>query len=208
MRVYGRPQSDGLDCELPYSIPRGILQLITPRRYNTLNVKVGTVKKSIAAMVSRWLRRRRGNAFLTQDPSALRLIHREMVGVARSKPSRSGSTWMRSAPQVAFCATMRKINSRTCFGVPLLPTGFLTFEISFQYIRKPARRTTVSGSTTVSACFQVGQSRRTSTQKSFSGTRSVGRGCRRFRTAGCCRSSKFSRRGFLQPRQRRTNAPK
>src|ERR1022692_4730062 len=45
---------------------------------------------------------------------------------------------------------MRKINARTSFGVCLLPFGFLTFEISLQYSRKPVRcqRTTVSGETT------------------------------------------------------------
>jgi hypothetical protein len=45
--------------------------------------------------------------------------------------------------------TIRKINSRTSFGVGLLPTCVRTREISLQYIRKPVRcqRTTVSGVT-------------------------------------------------------------
>ncbi len=56
---------------------------------------------------------------------------------------------MRGAPQVGFSATIRKINSRTSFGVCFLPACVRTLEISFQYKRNPARchRTTVSGVT-------------------------------------------------------------
>jgi hypothetical protein len=38
------------------------------------------------------------------------------------------------APQVGFSATIRKINSRTSFGVCFLPTYLRTLEISRQYI--------------------------------------------------------------------------
>ena len=56
---------------------------------------------------------------------------------------------MRGAPQVGFLATIRKINSRTSFGVCFLPTCVRMLEISLQYKRKPARcqRTPVSGVT-------------------------------------------------------------
>ena len=66
-----------------------------------------------------------------------------------------------------FSVTMRKMRSRTTLGVGLLPIGFLTFEINARYQRNPARchRTTVLGVTTGSACFQPGQNRGTSSQK-------------------------------------------
>jgi hypothetical protein len=70
------------------------------------------------------------------------------------------------APQVGFSATIWKINSRTSFGVRLLPTCVRTLEISLQYVRKPARcqRTTVSGVTTMRDCFHPDQNRRTPTR--------------------------------------------
>lgn len=42
-------------------------------------------------------------------------------------------------PRSGFSTTIRKINSRTSFGVGFLPTRALTLEVSFQYKRKPAR---------------------------------------------------------------------
>ena len=116
---------------------------------------------------------------------------------------------MRGAPQVGFSATIRKINSRTSLGVDRLPTGLLTSEISFQYSRKPARchRTTVSGVTTMSDPFHPDQNRRAVTQKSLSRRPSFGRACRRFSTASCCRSARFSRARSRRLRRRRTSAP-
>jgi len=85
---------------------------------------------------------------------------------------------MRGAPQSGFSATIWKMRSRTSFDVGFLPTGFRTFEIILQYQRNPARchRTTVSGVTTRSACFQPDTHRRTSSQKSLSDKPSFGRG--------------------------------
>jgi hypothetical protein len=62
------------------------------------------------------------------------------------------------------------------FDVRLRSTGFLSFEIIFQYQRNPARcqRTTVSGVTTRRDCFQPDQHRRTSSQKSLSNQSSLG----------------------------------
>ena len=99
----------------------------------------------------------------------------------------SSSPWMRGAPQVGFSTTIRKINSRTSFGVGLRPTGPRTREISLQYMRKPARcqRTTVSGVTTMIDCFHCDHSRLTATQKSLSNRLRAGRGRRRFSTISC-----------------------
>ena len=97
-------------------------------------------------------------------------IQREIVLSQRSKPSMRSSPWMRGAPQVGFSTTIRKINSRTSFGVGFLPTRVLTWDISLQYERKPAwcQRTTVSGVTTIRACFHPDQNRLTATQNSLS----------------------------------------
>ena len=111
---------------------------------------VGTEKKSIAAIASRWLRRKASQRFAGSGFLGARFIQREIVRSETSKPSLRSSPWIRGAPHVGFSRTMRKINPRTSFGVCLLPFGFLTFEISLQYSRKPVRcqRTTVSGETT------------------------------------------------------------
>src|SRR5580704_2835769 len=131
---------------------------------------VGTVKKSMAAIASRWFRRKTSQRLAQSGSLGARFIQREMVLSQRSKPSMRSSPWIRGAPQVGFSTTMRKINSRTSFGVGLLPTCLRTLEISRQYIRKPVRcqRTTVSGVTMMRDCFQADQTRRATTQKSLS----------------------------------------
>ena len=82
-----------------------------------------------------------------------------------------------SAPG-GFSATIWKIRSRTSLAIGVLPVGFLTFEINFQYQQNPARchRTTVSGVTNKSACFHPDQHWRASSQKSLSDKLSLGRG--------------------------------
>src|ERR1700680_245708 len=159
----------------------------TKKQQSTSNVIVGTVKKSIAAIASRWFRRKVSQRLARSGSFGVRFIQREMVLSERSKPSMRSSPWIRGAPQVGFSATIRKINSRTSFGVGLLPTCFRTLEINRQYIRKPVRcqRTTVSGVTTRRACFHPDQARRAITQKSLSKGPKLGRGCRRFSATSC-----------------------
>jgi len=124
------------------------------------------------------------SVYLARRPSAL-VSSSEM-----SNPSISSSPWMRGAPQVGFSTTMRKINSRTSFGVGLRPTGPRTREISLQYMRKPARcqPTTVPGVTTMIDCFHWDHRRLTATRKSLSNRLRAGRGRRRFSTVNCCRN--------------------
>ena len=126
---------------------------------STPNVIVGTVKKSIAAIASRWFLRKARQRLAGSESLGACFIQREIVRSEMSKPSMSSSPWVRGAPQVVFSATIRKINCRTCFGACLLPIGFFTFEISLQYSRKPAwcHRTTVSGVTTMRAFFHCDQ---------------------------------------------------
>ena len=116
---------------------------------------------------------------------------------------------MRGAPEVGFSATMRKINSRTSFGVCLRPIGLRTLEISFQYNRKPPRChwTTVPGLTTISACFHPDQNLRAMTQNSLSNTASLGHACLRFSAASCWRRARFSRSSMRRVRNTRRIAP-
>jgi hypothetical protein len=90
---------------------------------------------------------------------------------------------------------------------PSSPTCVRTLEISRQYIRKPVRcqRTTVTGVTT-RACFHSDSKRRTTTQKSISKKPRLGRGCRRFNTARCFRSTRFSKTSFPWLRKTRIRA--
>src|SRR5260370_10342234 len=133
--------------------------LMTKKQQSTPNVIVGTAKKSIAAIASRWFRRKASQRLAGSGSLGARFIQREIVLSQKSKPSMRSSPWIRGAPQVGFSTTMPKINSRTSFGVGLLPTCLRTLEISRQYIRKPAtcHRTTVSGVTMMRDCFQDDQ---------------------------------------------------
>ena len=116
---------------------------------------------------------------------------------------------MRGAPQVGFSTTIRKINSRTSFGVGFLPTRVLTLEVSFQYKRKPAlcQRITVSGVTTIRACSQPDQNRLTATQNSLSNGLRHGLRRRRFNTTSCWRNARFSRSKLCRTRKKRTSVP-
>src|ERR1700730_6286883 len=130
-------------------------------------------------------------------------------GRSFSRRDQNRSPCIRGAPQVGFWATIWKINSRTSFGVRLLPTCVRTLKISLQYIRKPVRcqRATVSGVTTMRARFHPDQNRRTTTQKNLSSRPRLGRRCRRLSTASCCRSKRFSNTRFPRLRERRISAP-
>ena len=169
---------------------------------------VGTVKKSIAAMASRWFRRKASHRLVGSGSRGARRIQREIVRSETSKPSMRSSPWMRGAPHVGFSRSIRKINSRISLDVCFLPTRFLTREISLQYERKLARchRTTVSGVTMMRACFHPDQNRWMATQKSLSKMLRSGRGRRRFSTASCWRSTKFSKTRLPRLRNNRTSA--
>jgi len=184
--------------------------LIRKKQWSTLKVTVGTVKKSIAAMASLWLRRKASQRLAGSRFVETRFIQREMVLSETSKPSIRSSPWIRGAPQLGFSVTIWKMRSRTSFGVCLPPMGFLVFEIILQYQRNPARchRTTVSGVTTRSACFHPDQHRRMSSQKSLSNKYNFGRGWCRLSTTSCWRSARFSRRRLGCERKRRRNVPK
>jgi hypothetical protein len=58
---------------------------MTKKQYRTPNVSVGTVKKSIAAMASRWFLRKVSHRFTGSGPLGARRIHRETLFSDRSK---------------------------------------------------------------------------------------------------------------------------
>ena len=91
----------------------------------------------------------------------------------------------------------------------VLPGDFLTLDSQLQYQRNPVRchRTTVSGLTRMSDCFQEDQKRRARSQKSRSTDVSLGRGCLRFKTLNCCRSIKFSISRLRRERNERVIKP-
>src|SRR5487761_1542917 len=60
----------------------------------------------------------------------------------------------------------------------------------------------------MSDCFHCDQNRRTAIQKSLSKMLRLGRGRRRFSTASCCRSTKFSKTRSRRLRKRRKSAPR
>ena len=98
--------------------------------------------------------------------------------------------------QVAFSATIRNIRLRTSFEIRFRPITRRALEIARQYNLNPVQcqPTTVSGLTTMKACFQPDQNLRAKTQKILSNARSLGLGCFRFRMASCCRRTRFSSR--------------
>ena len=99
---------------------------------HTEKVIVGTVKKSIAAMASRWLRTKASQRLAESGFRDMRFIQRETVLSEISKPSMRSSPWMRGAPQLGLSAIIWQRRFRTSFDVGFLPTGFRTLEIRLQ----------------------------------------------------------------------------
>src|SRR5260370_20500412 len=112
---------------------------MTKKQYRTPNVSVGTVKKSIAAMASRWFLRNVSQRFAESGSLGARRIHRETLLSERSKPSLSSSPGMRGAPQVGFSETIRKIKAPTSLLTRVRPPIWLTLETHVQYKQNPAR---------------------------------------------------------------------
>jgi hypothetical protein len=64
---------------------------MTKKQYRTPKVIVGTVKKSIAAMASRWFRRKVSQRWTGWEALGARRSQRETVGSDTWKPSFSSS---------------------------------------------------------------------------------------------------------------------
>src|SRR5712671_1712096 len=116
---------------------------------------------------------------------------------------------MRGAPQVGFSATIRKIRSRTSFEILFLPVTGRALEIARQYRANPdlCHRTTVSGLTTMRACFHPDQNLRANTQKILSSIVSLGLRRLRFSVTSCWRRTRFSRSKLRRPRKRQRIVP-
>ena len=94
---------------------------MTKKQYSTPKVIVGTVKKSIAAIASRWLLKKAAHRLAGSGLRGALCIHRRTVLSEMSNPSIFISPWIRGAPQVGLSATIRKISSRSGFDVGFLP---------------------------------------------------------------------------------------
>jgi hypothetical protein len=182
---------------------------MTKKQYRTPRVSVGTVKKSMAAIASRWFRRKASQRRASSGLLVARFTQRETVRSEMSKPSLSSSPCIRGAPQVGFSVTMRKINSRSSLVNGFLPPTRRVRESHAQYNRKPARcqRTTVAGVTTISELFQPDHNFLSATQNSLSRLPSRGRGHLAWRASSCCRSARFSRRSSSLERKPEMTQP-
>src|ERR1035441_7304721 len=182
---------------------------MTKKQYRTPKVRVGTVKKSIAAISSDLFQRKDSQRRAGSGASVARLTQRETVRSEMSKSSLSSSPCMRGAPHVGFSATMRKISSRTSLLIGFLPTAFRAREIQLQYNRNPAlcQRTTVSGVTRINDLFQPVQNFRKTTQNSLSTELSRGRGRFECRARSCCRRARFSKMSSSRERKTETTQP-
>lgn len=163
------------------------------------------VKKSMAAIASRWFLRNAIQRFAGSGFRGTFLVQRSTVRSETSKPSIFNSPWIRGASQVRFSATMRKMSSCNSLLTHFLPARFRCRESHVQNNLNPARceRPTVSGWMKINARFHPGQSRRNITQNNLSEARIRGCGCLRFKTASCCRRARFSKSRSWRERKNR-----
>ena len=167
---------------------------------------MGTTKKSIAAMPSRWFRRNVFQRSAEPRGAGCLGIHLEIVRSETTNPSLSSSPWIRGAPQ-PFSLTMRRISSRISLVVLGRP-GRPLLDFHRQYVLNPWRchRTTVSGRTMISASRHRGQVLWRKTQKARSAFVSLGRDCFVLCTASCWRRAMFSiTRSAREPRADRSD---
>src|SRR5450432_2780648 len=158
----------------------------TKNTYSTLNVTVGTVRKSIAIVPAKWVRRnvphvvdggRRG------APGRFGM-YLETVSLLTSWPSLASSAAMRRLLQVRFSRVMRSISSITSAESGGRPRGR---DLYAQNLANPRRCQviTVAGFTIAGASAHRDHTRETTTQNARSTGRSGGRGLARLRTASC-----------------------
>jgi hypothetical protein len=120
------------------------------------------------------------------------------------------SPWILGDPHVGFSTIILKISSLTSLLTRFLPATVRRRESHDQYCLNPAwcHRTTVSGWTMISACFQLHQTWLSSTQKNLSTGPSLDRGCVAISTAICCRKARFSSNNLRRDDPARTRSPK
>src|SRR5262245_27620404 len=166
---------------------------MTKKQYSSLEVTVGTVKKSRATITSRWFWRKVSQRLPGSPRRRRRRRYLATVRSQTAKPSLSISPWILGAPQPTFSSAIRRMRERISsltLGRP--PRGL---DRQRQYRRNPARcqPTTVSGLTIARTSDQRGQSCRKVVQKKRSQWVSTGRGRFRFKTATCCLSARTSK---------------
>src|SRR5260370_38212074 len=173
---------------------------MTKKQCRTPKVSVGTVKKSIAAIASRWLSKKAAQRFASSALLGAFRIQRDTVRsdislrYVEAEHSQFSMNTRRAPGQVlGYHAEDEFAQFFAC--TPSPRTCAMPREPHFQYNLNPARcqPTTVSGWTRINACFHPGQSRHNITQNNLSEAATRGCGCRTFKTASCCRRARFSR---------------
>src|SRR6266404_4530684 len=117
---------------------------------------------------------------------------------------------MRSAPQVGFSATIRKIKARTSLLTRFRSPTWLILETHVQYKRNPARCqfTTVLGVTKTRGCHHPDQHILNATQNSLCRAVNRQRGRCACRASNCRRSARFSRTRSARQLKELTNQPR
>src|SRR5258708_26818512 len=100
---------------------------IIKKQYKRPEIGVGTLKRYIAAIASRWFRRKVSQRCAGSGCLGARFIQREVVRSETSKPNIKSSPWIRGAPQVGFSATIQNISSRISFEIFSLPADLPIF---------------------------------------------------------------------------------
>jgi hypothetical protein len=109
------PPARRLDDECRVMLKCNTLQRpcsITKKQYSSLNVNLGTVKKSNATITSRWLARKASQRLPGSPRRCTRRRYRAIVRSETEKPSFSSSPWIFGAPQSEFSAAMRWMRLR------------------------------------------------------------------------------------------------
>ena len=85
---------------------------MTKKQYSNWNVSVGTVKKSKAAITSRWFCKKANQRCPGSPRPRIRRRYRATVRSEIWKPSFCSSPWIFGAPQPTFSSAIRRMRSR------------------------------------------------------------------------------------------------
>src|SRR5262249_3535578 len=154
----------------------------TTKTNNTLNVTVGTAKKSTETRLRRWLSRKVRQ--VCDGGLRWRTMYLDTAGCEISTPSFCSPTGIRGAPNRGLAADMRRISARTSRETGGRPSPFRRlFQVQKSLNPVRCHRITVSGLTKERASAQPLQNRHKRTQNSRSAGRRRERGEERWRTA-------------------------
>ena len=180
----------------------------TKKTYNTPNVTVGTVRKSIAIVPTAWVRM---NVPHVWDGGrggrpAGRGMYFATASLPTSWPSFASSFAIRRRLQSGFSRAIRTMSATTSGARGRRPAR-LGFQAQKRAKPRRCHAITVAGFTRASASAHRDQTRETPIQKARSIGRSYGRGLSRLNTASCCRSTRISTTRLARGRKAAMSAP-